>query len=479
MTVTRSSTSVLRSAVHAPVRSAGAQRAFATATAGSIPVAALNETAPVASITVAARAGPRFEPAEGAAHALKNFAFKSTNARSALAIVRETELNGGVLSAALTKEHLLLTADFLKGDEAYFAELLAEVLAQSKFSPYEYKEDVIPSLAVDHEQAAQDATVSGMDALFRTAFRTRGAGNSLFASPSAPVSLEQVKAFAKGVYNNANVAVISSGLSLSKLEGLVSQFELPAGSPVSSPPSKYFGGDFRAGIADAHGHPLPRDHFFLAFEGAGRHASAPLSVLGSMLGGFSSVKWSRGESPLSAVSQITGASAYAFNAPLQDSGLFGLHVAAPGEKLTEAAKAATQALDKIAQGPPSAEELNRAVANAKFLAASDLESGRVSSHETLAAAVRVFLCGPCLLTTCSSWTTRRCRSRKPLATSARSAPTTCRRYVLLRSYFLHVLTMTGRPDAAQEHPDHGGSREPQDAAVRGRAPLKVLEAIRI
>lgn len=36
---------------------------------------------------------------------------------SSLRIVRQTELVGGQLSATLTREHLLLTAEFVKGDE--------------------------------------------------------------------------------------------------------------------------------------------------------------------------------------------------------------------------------------------------------------------------------------------------------------------------------------------------------------------------
>lgn len=36
---------------------------------------------------------------------------------SSLRVVRQTELVGGQLSATLTREHLLLTAEFLKGQE--------------------------------------------------------------------------------------------------------------------------------------------------------------------------------------------------------------------------------------------------------------------------------------------------------------------------------------------------------------------------
>lgn len=42
---------------------------------------------------------------------------QSTSNGSALKTARETELFGGVLSAAIGREHLYLTAEFLRGDE--------------------------------------------------------------------------------------------------------------------------------------------------------------------------------------------------------------------------------------------------------------------------------------------------------------------------------------------------------------------------
>ncbi len=46
---------------------------------------------------------------------------QSTSAGSALKTIRETELYGGVLSSALSREHLYLTAEFLRGDECVVA----------------------------------------------------------------------------------------------------------------------------------------------------------------------------------------------------------------------------------------------------------------------------------------------------------------------------------------------------------------------
>ena len=42
---------------------------------------------------------------------------QNTEERSALGIVREAELYGGVLSSSITREKVTITAEFLKGDE--------------------------------------------------------------------------------------------------------------------------------------------------------------------------------------------------------------------------------------------------------------------------------------------------------------------------------------------------------------------------
>lgn len=121
MSIARSAALLRPTAAHsakAVGRRAVASRGFATASAENIPIAAsADEGSKTTVVTVALRAGPRFESTPGVAHVLKNFTFKSNAKRSALALIREAELYGGVLSSALTKEHLLLTAEFLRGDE--------------------------------------------------------------------------------------------------------------------------------------------------------------------------------------------------------------------------------------------------------------------------------------------------------------------------------------------------------------------------
>lgn len=59
---------------------------------------------------------------------------QNTLKRSALRITRETELLGGQLTSYHTREAVVLEANFLREHLPYFTELLAEVVAETKFT---------------------------------------------------------------------------------------------------------------------------------------------------------------------------------------------------------------------------------------------------------------------------------------------------------------------------------------------------------
>lgn len=391
--------SFARSAVVAPVRTAlrtaasrQHQRAFTTANASGINIAAADDGALTSSVTLAVKAGPRYENAPGVAHVLKNYLFKSNQKRSSLRLVREAEFYGGVLSTALTKECLLLTAEFLRGDEEFFLEVLGDVLTRSKFAVHEFNEEVLPQVQSEHAQAQSNPAVLGYDHLLQTAYRQRGLGSSLFASPLLPVTHRQTVDFAKAAFAKNNIAVLGSGIESNKLNQLVSAHfgDLAASASISSTASKYFGGEQRVAFAPPHGAENTRaahGHFFIAFEGAGHKdaaAAANLAVLRSLLGGESSVKWSNGVSPFSQIADsVQGAQANAFNLTFSDSGIFGAHVSAPSTSVQQAASKVAQALKNVAGGLKE-ETIKAAIAKAKFERASLLEN-RTASHELLSA----------------------------------------------------------------------------------------------
>lgn len=59
---------------------------------------------------------------------------QNTWKRSALRITRETELLGGEYSSYHSRENLIIGAKFLRDDLPYFAELIGEVLSQTKYT---------------------------------------------------------------------------------------------------------------------------------------------------------------------------------------------------------------------------------------------------------------------------------------------------------------------------------------------------------
>ncbi|GAA96579.1 uncharacterized protein L969DRAFT_49920 [Mixia osmundae IAM 14324] len=348
------------------------------------------------SITVAIKAGSRYESEPGIAHVFKNMVFKNTTKRSALRIVRETELYGGVLTASLNRDSLFLTAEFLKGDEAYFTELLGDVITASTFQAFEYIENVVPQIAAEYAQAVADPLVFGFDNLHQLAFR-KGLGNSLFASPNTPVDHIDAVAYArKHLSNPAEIAIVAAGVDGS-FEQLVSESFAPtsAAPPSASSDIKsaggsaYFGGESR--VPQTHSE---QDLLLVGFQG-GSLSSPEWQVLQHLLGGDSALKWTNGITPLASASSVLaastptlghGAGVKAFNLQYSDNGLFGFAVSAPTDQVRGLAQKAIDAL-KDASKSVKAEDLKRAVAKAKFHAALALES-RISRLEIVASQIQ-------------------------------------------------------------------------------------------
>ncbi|RXK39308.1 hypothetical protein M231_03387 [Tremella mesenterica] len=358
------------------------RKAYATvADVSGVKVAGIETGQPAAttSLTVVVKAGSRYETKPGVAHALKSFAYKSTSAGSALKTTRETELYGGVLSATLGREHLYLTAEFLRGDEAHFLSLLASVLSSTHFYPHEYAELVLPTLEAETLSAISSPTTLALDLAHQLAFR-HGLGNSLFASPHSPVSVTDVKSFAQQAFAKSNIAVLGSGISTDALSKAVQKAfgsGSASGSSTLAPGStKYFGGEQRVPL-ELHANPAAQPTMIIAY-GSTSAPSPELKVLPHLLGGVSSVKWCDGASPLSqAAAKVPGASAEAIILPYSDASLFGVIISAPtSEGVAMVAKDVALALKAAGKGVKD-DEVKRAIAKAKFADATASE--RVAS----------------------------------------------------------------------------------------------------
>ncbi|KIM37896.1 hypothetical protein M413DRAFT_448163 [Hebeloma cylindrosporum] len=332
-------------------------RSFATVidTTG-VKVAAVDHNQPTSSVTVLVKAGSRFEPKEGVANALKNFAFKSTTGRSAIGTVRESELYGGVLYSTLGREHLALTAEFLREDAPYFVDVLSSFVTSAKFTRHEFEEYVAPLVASDTEAATHDPATRAIEVAHGLAFRN-GLGQSLFAPEHNELTVADIKSYAASAFSKGNIAVIGTGIDPATLTGLVEKaFEkASSNSSPSAPASKYFGGETRLA---GNGGPQT---VFIGFGTTGA-PSSELAALSAHLSPTPSVKWSKGLSPFSSLPE--GTSVQPVYLPYSDATLFGL---------LEAGKAAVAALKAAAQGI-KAEELKSAVAKAKFAAAANVDT---------------------------------------------------------------------------------------------------------
>ncbi|PFH50097.1 hypothetical protein AMATHDRAFT_61735 [Amanita thiersii Skay4041] len=341
-------------------------RSFATvADTAGVRVASVDHGQPTSSVTILVKAGSRFQPKAGLAHSLKNFAFKSTAKRSALGIVRESELYGGVLSSNLTREHLALTAEFMRGDEQFFVDVLSSFITSAKYTRHEYEEYVRPLVKAEAEAAVFDPSTQAIEHAHALAFRS-GLGSSLFAPTHNTITVEDIKLYATSVFTKDNLVVLGTGIDQTTLSKLVERaFASTSSATSSSQASKYYGGETRVESLSS-----PQT-VFIGFGTTGA-PSADVAALAAHLSPTPSVKWSQGTSPIAA-SIPKDSSVQTIHLPYSDATLFGLLVqGATPASVKEAGKVAVQALKSATSGI-KAEELQRAVAKAKFSTATNLD----------------------------------------------------------------------------------------------------------
>jgi ubiquinol-cytochrome c reductase core subunit 2 len=224
--------------------------------------------------------------------------------------------------------------------------------------------------------ALQNPRILALDVAHQLAFR-RGLGNSLFASAHSPVTAEQVRDYAQQAFAKSNLAVFGTGISTETLTKAVgsafgSSSSAASGSSLSGSATQYYGGEQRLPL-DAHSSGS-QPAMVIAF-GSNSAPTPELSVLSHLLGGTSGLKWAPGVSPLSlAADKIPGASAKAFVLPYSDAGLFGVVITAPTSEGVKSLSSEVVGLVQGLQKEVKEEELKRAIAKAKFEAASATET---------------------------------------------------------------------------------------------------------
>ncbi|KAI0263282.1 peptidase family M16-domain-containing protein [Gloeopeniophorella convolvens] len=316
-------------------------RGFATVVdaASGFKVAAVDNGQPTSSVTVLLKAGTRYESKPGVAHVLSNFAFKSTGKRSALGTVREAELYGGVLSSSLSREHLAVTAEFLRGDECgLLVDVLASFIASPKFTRHELA-NTSSLLSTRKPAPPPNQRHLRRRARPRTAFRN-GLGHSLYADAhtAGSVTAEDVR--------NLHAQAVGSPSSVARLASHKAA-ATPARASPSASATSYHGGSTR----------LPSGQDTQAiFVGYGTTDPASVPALHALAAHLD---------PTPSLNVVL---------PYSDATLVGVLLeGSDAAALKTAAQAAVNTFKDAAAGKVGKEELARAVARARFQLAAGVE----------------------------------------------------------------------------------------------------------
>lgn len=189
----------------------------------------------------------------GTAHLLAKFGFLNTEHKLALRFTRESELLGGVFSGRVTRDAVVLNAQFLREDLPFYVEALANVVAKPAFRPHELGETVVPAALAEYQVALADPHFVAVEALHAASFR-RGYGHPLYYDGQKQISLDDIKQFAAKHVTQNTVRVVGLGVIEEDLKSFVadSAFStLLKGSAPQTPVELFVGNELRIRKAGA------------------------------------------------------------------------------------------------------------------------------------------------------------------------------------------------------------------------------------
>lgn len=249
-------------------------------------VSATDGSGKISTLAVKVHGGSRYATKDGISHLLSRFNFQNTSGKSALRLVRESELLGGKFESTVDREFITLKATFLKEDLPYYVNALGNVLYKTSFKLHELKETVLPAAQHDLLVAETCPLKKAEELLYNVTYR-KGLGNALLYDGVEKVSLEEIKAFADKVYTKENIEIVGQGVNEADLKKFVSDSllnSLPTGSPLAaSVAPKTYVGESRARFSDADSVaaiavPVAQESF-AEYEVLSRYVTSPLSGL--------------------------------------------------------------------------------------------------------------------------------------------------------------------------------------------------------
>ncbi|CAH2039642.1 unnamed protein product, partial [Iphiclides podalirius] len=341
-------------------------------------VAALDNGSPVTRVTIAFKAGSRYEPQTelGLAHVLRSAAGLTTKNASAYIIRRQLAQIGASFTASGDRELIYYTVEATQDKLQSALDYLNKIVSNQEFRPWELSDNV-PRLK--HDIAALPPQVRAIDLLHKAAYR-RGLGNSLFIAPKkiGNISSESLQHFAANNLTPSRCAITVIGDNQDKANWIAQALELSSSNPGQDDPTTYYSGELRKEMGG------DLAHVAIALQGvpAGIPQSLALAVAAKALGNGPVTKWGANNSPLAkAVGNIGPFAAAGFNVSYSDNGLFGVILSVPKDE----ANAAVKSVAKLLKNPSlSADAVKAGKNQLKHQILSEAEEG-TSLAESLAA----------------------------------------------------------------------------------------------
>jgi len=368
-------------------------------------VSTLDTGCPVATVSLTARAGSRYETADnlGITHSLRALAGKRTKNTTEVTITRHIEQIGGSLACSTSRDTITYTVQCLRDKVDVGLRYVAETALEGVFWPWEIKDNTW-RLTHDRALLAHDSSAQLVEALHRAAYRNTGLANSLYC-PQYSIgkhTQDQLRDYvAKNVTLNRS-ALTATGCDHSAVVEFANRLS-SGDAAATDAASAYGGGEVREDTGPKY------SYVAVAGKGAGLEDSKgvlALALLQRVLGVGSRVPHGAGSgSHLGAVAAAAAGDApvhvAALNMNYIGSGLFGFSCAVDATKAEPVVTAVIKEMRKLSTIVNEG-SLNRAKTALKvdlltaaaggegatcYMAASALSSGTVASAADLSAAI--------------------------------------------------------------------------------------------
>lgn len=300
-----------------------------------------------ASLGIWVKAGSRSETTaeHGISHMLEHMAFKGTKTRTALQIAEAIEDVGGDLNAATSVEHTGYFARVLKEDVALAADILSDIMQNSKFDQDELDRE--QQVIIQEIGAARDNPDDHVFDLFQSAaYPGQPIGRTILGTIDSVKSFgpDTIRAYMDRNYVGDQMVLCAAGnVDHDQLVDITNdRFHKlkPTGAPQPEK-AAYRGGEERL-LSDHE-----QAHIVLGFEGRAYNSDGfyAAQILASILGGgmssrlFQEVREKRG----------LCYSVYAFHWAFADSGIFGVAASTGEDEVADLMPVVVEELRKATQ----------------------------------------------------------------------------------------------------------------------------------